>query len=167
MKSLSHVQLFVTPWTVAYQAPPSLGFSRLEWAAISFSRGSSQPRDWIRVSCIADRHFTVRATREAHSSYINLHSHQQCTRVPFLHILVSIYYLLSFDDSYSDRCEVIAHCGFDLHFLIISDAEHPFMCLLTIYMSSLEKMSIQVFHPFLIVFFFYIQLYELFIYFGY
>ena len=37
----------------------------LEWAAISFSRGSSQPRDWTWVSCIADRHFTVWATREA------------------------------------------------------------------------------------------------------
>ena len=31
----------------------------LEWAAISFSRGSSPPRDQIRVSCIADRRFTV------------------------------------------------------------------------------------------------------------
>ena len=31
----------------------------LEWAAISFSRGSSQPRDRTRVSCIADRRFTV------------------------------------------------------------------------------------------------------------
>ena len=31
----------------------------LEWAAISFSRGSSQPRDQTRVSCIADRRFTV------------------------------------------------------------------------------------------------------------
>ena len=37
----------------------------LEWAAISFSGGSSQPRDQIRVSCIADRRFTVSATREA------------------------------------------------------------------------------------------------------
>ena len=31
----------------------------LEWAAISFSRGSSQPRDRTRVSCIADRCFTT------------------------------------------------------------------------------------------------------------
>ena len=31
MKSLSHVQLFATPWTVAYQAPPSMGFSRQEY----------------------------------------------------------------------------------------------------------------------------------------
>ena len=37
----------------------------LEWGAISFSRGSSQPRDRTWVSCIAGRHFTVWATREA------------------------------------------------------------------------------------------------------
>ena len=39
----------------------------LEWAAISFSRGSSQPRDQTWVSCIADRRFTIWATREAHT----------------------------------------------------------------------------------------------------
>ena len=31
VKSLSRVQLFATPWTVAYQAPPSTGFSRQEY----------------------------------------------------------------------------------------------------------------------------------------
>ena len=31
MKSLSRVWLFATPWTVAYQAPPSMGFSRKEY----------------------------------------------------------------------------------------------------------------------------------------
>ena len=36
----------------------------LEWIAISFSRGSTQPRDWTRVSRIVDRCFTVWATRE-------------------------------------------------------------------------------------------------------
>ena len=36
----------------------------LEWIAISFSRGSSQPRDRTRVSHIVDRRFTVWATRE-------------------------------------------------------------------------------------------------------
>ena len=34
----------------------------LEWIAISFSRGSSQPRDWTRVSHIAGRCFTIWAT---------------------------------------------------------------------------------------------------------
>ena len=62
MKSLSCVWLFATPWTVAYQAPLSLGFFQarvLEWVAISFSRGSSWPRDWALVSCIACRCFTL------------------------------------------------------------------------------------------------------------
>ena len=31
MKSLSHVRLLATPWTVAYQAPPLMGFSRQEY----------------------------------------------------------------------------------------------------------------------------------------
>ena len=37
----------------------------LEWVAISFSRGSSQPRSQTQVSHIADEFFTVSATREA------------------------------------------------------------------------------------------------------
>ena len=43
----------------------------LEWAAISFSRGSSQPRDQTQVSCIADRCFTVWAMR----GFINRNSY--------------------------------------------------------------------------------------------
>ena len=136
--SLSRVRLLVTSWTAAYQAPPSMGFSRqeyriggplsspicaakkkknprwcfwfsgalednsvlvfcfllvesesevaqlcptlcdtvdcsppgssvhrilqariLEWVAISFSRGSSRPRDRTQVSCIAGRCFNL------------------------------------------------------------------------------------------------------------
>ena len=35
VKSLSCVQLFSTPWTAAYQAPPSMGFSRQEyWSGV-------------------------------------------------------------------------------------------------------------------------------------
>ena len=36
----------------------------LEWVAICFSRGSSWPRDWILISCIVGRCFTIWATRE-------------------------------------------------------------------------------------------------------
>ena len=37
VKSLSHVQLFVTPWTVVYQASLSMGFSRQEyWSGLLF-----------------------------------------------------------------------------------------------------------------------------------
>ena len=47
----------------------------VEWVAVSFSRGSSRPRDQTRVSCIAGRFFIVWATREGHvrmlSIYVN------------------------------------------------------------------------------------------------
>ena len=37
VKSLSHVRLFVTPWTAAHQVPPSMGFSRQEyWSGLPF-----------------------------------------------------------------------------------------------------------------------------------
>jgi len=37
VKSLSCVQLFAIPWTVAYQAPPSMGFSRQQcWSGLPF-----------------------------------------------------------------------------------------------------------------------------------
>ena len=37
VKSLSRVRLFATPWTVAYQAPPSMGFSWQEyWSGLPF-----------------------------------------------------------------------------------------------------------------------------------
>ena len=60
--SLSQVQLFLTLWTVAHQAPLSMGFSRktLLRVAISFSRGSPDPgiEPAFLVSCIAGRFFT-------------------------------------------------------------------------------------------------------------
>ena len=38
VKSLSHVRLLATPWTLAYQAPPSMGFSRQEYrSGVPFS----------------------------------------------------------------------------------------------------------------------------------
>ena len=52
-QSLSCVCLFVTPWTVARQAPRGILLTRvLEWVSISSSRGYSCPRDLIYVSCI-------------------------------------------------------------------------------------------------------------------
>ena len=58
---LSHIQLFVTPCTVAHQGPLSMGILQariLEWVAFLFFRVSSQPRDRTQVSCIGSRFFT-------------------------------------------------------------------------------------------------------------
>ena len=53
---LSHVRLFVTPMDCNPPGSTVHGISqtrRLEWGAISSSRGSSPPRDGTRVSCIS------------------------------------------------------------------------------------------------------------------
>ena len=56
--------------SMGYSAPGSsvqgiLQARILEWVAISYSRGSSWPRNQTPVSCIAGRFFTILATREA------------------------------------------------------------------------------------------------------
>ena len=71
----------MTPRTVACQllCHGILQARILAWVAISFSRGSSQPRDWTWVSCIAGRFFTVWATREAHRLYnLKVKVNQSC-----------------------------------------------------------------------------------------
>ena len=68
LKLLSPVWLFATLWTVAQQAPLSMGILQeriLEWVAMSASRGSSQPKDWTQVSHTTGRFFTIWATRDA------------------------------------------------------------------------------------------------------
>ena len=44
VQSLSHVRLFATLWTVAHQAPPSMGFSRQEyWSGLPFPSPGDLP----------------------------------------------------------------------------------------------------------------------------
>ena len=48
MKSLNHVQLFTTLWTIAYQVPPSIGFSRQEyWSGLPFPSPGNLPNPGI------------------------------------------------------------------------------------------------------------------------
>ena len=48
VKLLSRVQLFATPWTVAHQAPPSMGFSRQEcWSGLPFPSPGDLPNPGI------------------------------------------------------------------------------------------------------------------------
>ena len=60
VKLLSCVQLFVTVWTIAHQAPLSLEFSRQEYlSGLSFPTGIFLTQGSKLVSCIAGRFFTV------------------------------------------------------------------------------------------------------------
>ena len=70
---LSHVQLSMTPWTVACQAPLSMGFSWQEyWNGLpflppgNFSDPGIKPLSLTSVSCIGRQiSFTTSTTREA------------------------------------------------------------------------------------------------------
>ena len=50
VKSLSRVRLFAAPWTVAYRAPPSVGFSRQEcWSGLPFTSPEDLPDPGIEL----------------------------------------------------------------------------------------------------------------------
>ena len=55
VKSLSHVWLFATPWTTAYQAPPSMGFSRQAyWSGVPLpSPFCTSPRTLLMTTIIS------------------------------------------------------------------------------------------------------------------
>ena len=71
---LSRVQLFVTPWIIAHQAPLSMGILQariLEWVAMPSSRGSSHPEIEPKSPTLQVSYFTIWATREAlYAEYI-------------------------------------------------------------------------------------------------
>ena len=69
MKSLSHIQLFVTPWTVAYEAPPSMGFSRQEyWSVLPFPSPGDLPNARNELESPALQADTIWATKDIVSS---------------------------------------------------------------------------------------------------
>ena len=67
MKSLSHVWLLATPWTAAYQAPPSIGFSRQEyWSGVPLQYkyiqwNTIQPLKRMKLCHLQQYRWTLRA----------------------------------------------------------------------------------------------------------
>ena len=75
----------------------------VEWVAYPLSSGSSQSRNWTRVSCIAGRFFTNWAIREAPSG--TLLSHKKSKIIPFTAILMDLQiFILS--QTQKDKCNM-------------------------------------------------------------
>ena len=78
VKLLSRVWLFVTPWTIAYQASPSMGFSRQEyWSGLPLPSPGDllvQHRDRTRVSHVVGRWF-YRLSHQGSPIYVYTHTH--------------------------------------------------------------------------------------------
>ena len=91
VKSLSHVRL-CHPMDCSLPGFSVRGIFQtrvLEWVAISFSRGSSQPRDRTQVSRIASRCFTLWATRE--TAYISVYNSIIALKVDPPHIILVLF----------------------------------------------------------------------------
>ena len=111
----------------------------LEWIAISFPRGSSQPKDRTQVSCIAGRHFNLWATREAHcrwpinicwriSGNFKVHdphtfNNWKSTESPFSHYtdhLMEVLVPESWEDDLSHLCSFPLKDSLSMHTLVTS-----------------------------------------------
>ena len=108
---VSHLWLFVTPWTVACQAHVHGIFQTriLEWAAISSSRGSCPPRDCICISSIGRRILYLWAAWEASNIYmyikiISSYSKNWLQKIPLASNLIFLAYFNGFLCSFR-------HCG--------------------------------------------------------
>ena len=119
-KSLSHVQLFVTPWTVVHGI---LQARILKWVAYPFSSGSSRPRNQTGVSCIAERFFTNWTIKNPCFPLLTLISlgsslHTHVSQKPSRSLMTSSAYRLTFSSLGPQqkvwRILICSTCFFDI-----------------------------------------------------
>ena len=115
-RSLSHVWLFATPWTMAHQAPLSIGFSRQEyWNGLPFPSPEDLPDPGVKAGSPALQAYSVWATRDAQSLLEVCskvwYGSDSCPGVPLLWGLVRLQKVLVHfrDQSESGNLEASAH----------------------------------------------------------
>ena len=85
-KLLSHVRLLATPWTAAFQAPPSMGFSREEyWSGLPFPSPGDLPDPEIEPTppALAGGFFTTEPSGKSFNTYfiVNAMIIFKCTEI--------------------------------------------------------------------------------------
>ena len=93
VKSLGHVRLLANPWTAAYQAPPSMGFSRQEyWSGVPLPSPVLYSRSLLVICFIySESHSVVFDSLQPHGLYSPWNSPGQNTGVGSLSLLQGIF----------------------------------------------------------------------------
>ena len=88
VKSFSRVQLFATPWTVAYQASPSMGFSRQEyWSGLPFPSPGDLPNPGIEPGSPALQTDSL-SPEPPGNIYIYIHTHTHTYICIYIYIYI-------------------------------------------------------------------------------
>ena len=105
VKSLSHVRLLATPWTAAYQAPPSLGFSRQKyWSGVPLSRLVIifLPRSKrLLISWLPSLSAVILEPKKIKSATVSIVSPSIYHAVMGLDAMIFIFWMLSFKPAFS------------------------------------------------------------------
>ena len=135
MKSLSCVRVLATPWTTAYQAPPSMGFSRQEfWSGVPLSSPPYKTTAGIRSQSLKTPH-TQTLTPLEHLSLLSTLSlyigpffvFHDTTPSLFFFLLFFVFLMKCFPCSTLEYCRYLSLASPSFSFLNGLNSDHDFL----------------------------------------